>query len=114
MKNDIKLIRGNTAFYDIEVYIGDEPYTLHEDDVIKFTVKKGTDKNCPVILEKKVTALNYDENSILKVEFSPEDTIDLKTDRYFYDCAIQFPDGDFYTFISKSDFVITDAISEKE
>lgn len=114
MKNDIKFHRGNTMVINVCINIDNEPYMLQNDDFIKLTVKRYSERCSSIVIEKIVTADNYDENGNLLIEFTPEDTVDLQPAVYLYDCGLQLANGEFYTFIPKTAFTLLDIITEKE
>jgi hypothetical protein len=99
----IKFPRGNTAYYKITPKLNGENYNLNPTDEIKLTVKSKYSND--ILIEKVI----FSEN--LTVKFSPADTQNLNFGNYVFDCAINI-NGDFFTFIKKSDFVITPVITE--
>ena len=103
--NEIRLTRGDTAFLNTEPTIGEgeekQPYPVQVDDVLTFTVKKNYDDE--PLIEKKITGSTL-------FHFKPEDTAGLAFGKYKYDVQITTPDGDNFTFIDDSDFVITNEV----
>ena len=103
--NEIRLTRGDTARLVTEPTIGEgeekQPYIVQKDDVLTFTVKKAY--NDEPLIEKKITG-----STLFHIE--PKDTAELAFGKYKYDVQITTPDGDNYTFIDDSDFVITNEV----
>lgn len=106
--NVIKITRGNSAaliITPIDNVTGD-PYILSEGDVVIFTLQ--SIKTGEKILQKFLTSENQDDGNIV-CNLEPEDTLDMPTGEYKYDCLLKTNDGQAVTFISSS-FVITEAI----
>ena len=105
--NEIRLTRGDTAWLNAEPTIGEgeekQPYPVQEDDVLTFTVKKNYDDE--PLIEKKI------KGSTL-FHFKPEDTAGLAFGKYKYDVQLTPADGENYTFIADSDFVITNEVGK--
>lgn len=113
MTNDIRIYRGNTAVVNISVSVSGKNYMLEDGDIIKFTVKTDKCVHNEKVIEKILTADDYNDEGGLEITLNPEDTAYLKTGNYVYDCGLQFANGSFYTFIPKSSFVLLEALSEK-
>jgi hypothetical protein len=98
--NVVSLTRGDSAALRANAeYEDEQPYTVKEDDVVTFTLKK----NCgdsEALIEKKLTGSNL-------FHFKPEDTADLAFGKYRYDVQITTADGDNYTIIEDTEFNIT-------
>ena len=108
--NIIKIVRGNSAFIDItpvDTETGD-PVVLDQSDKVLFTVKN---RNGDTVIQKQLTHLDYSdpEDKSLNCLIDKEDTIDLLTGEYKYDCLYIYPDGQAITFIS-STLIILDAV----
>lgn len=103
---EIQLTRGDTARLSVFPTIGEgeekQPYTVKEDDVLIFTVKKKYEDEAAVI-EKKITG-----STTFHIE--PKDTKGLDFGKYKYDVQLTTADGDNYTFINKKDFIITEEV----
>lgn len=98
--NEIKLTRGDTAYFVIVPYADGEVYTLKEGDVVTFTVKKNTGSENYVI-----------QKTGLEIEIKPEETSNLTYGTYKYDVQMTFSDGRVDTFIGPSDFVLTEEVT---
>jgi hypothetical protein len=102
----VSLTRGDTARLKVFPTVGEgdekQPYTVQEDDVLTFTVKKKYGDDVPLI-EKKLTG-----STTFHIE--PKDTKGLEFGKYKYDVQLTLPDGDNYTFIDKKEFIITEEV----
>lgn len=57
--NEIKMIRGDTARFEIEILNqNEEPYSLQEGDKLVFTVKKNVSTRC-IALQKQITGETF-------------------------------------------------------
>lgn len=98
--NTIKLTRGDTARFTVPITDdAGQPYTVQEDDVVTFTMKKSYEDAEPLI-KKEVTGGNT-------FHIKPEDTKGLAFGDYKYDVQLTTPDGDNYTVIEDKVFTIT-------
>lgn len=102
----VSLTRGDTARLTATPTIGEgeekQPYTVQEDDVLVFTLKKNYGDPEPLI-EKRITGSTT-------FYFESKDTKPLDFGKYKYDVEIIFPNGENYTFIDKKDFIITEEV----
>lgn len=100
---EIKLTRGDTArlTVDLEDDSG-QAYSVQNDDVVTFTVKKNYEDAEPLI-QKKVTGTNV-------FHIKPEDTKELAFGKYKYDVQLTTADGDNYTVVDDKDFRITNEV----
>lgn len=108
--NIIKIVRGNSALIDItpiDTETGD-PIILESSDKVLFTAK---DRNGNTVIQKQLTSQDYSdpEDTSLNCIIDKEDTVDLLTGEYKYDCLYIYPDGQAITFIS-STLIILDAV----
>lgn len=108
--NIIKIVRGNSALIDItpiDTETGD-PIILESSDKVLFTAK---DRNGNTVIQKQLTSQDYSdpEDPSLNCIIDKEDTVDLLTGEYKYDCLYIYPDGQAITFIS-STLIILDAV----
>lgn len=108
--NMIVLTRGNSASIEIvpiNAETGD-PITLSSDDTVLFTVKNRYDET---VIQKMMTGPDQsgDGSTSIICDIDPDDTIDLPTGEYKYDCLLVTGDGQAITFIS-SVFIINNAI----
>ena len=106
--NFISLTRGNSAVIQItptDSNTGD-PIILSDTDRVIFTIKN---RRNVTVFQKILTANDYEEGSTaLSCYMDPDDTIDLPTGEYKYDCLFVTDDKQAVTFI-QSIFVLTDA-----
>lgn len=96
--NAVILTRGDNA--DIIVNITDgngDPYTLDEDDVLLFTMKRNCETS-EIILQKTLV------NSVISLDH--DDTKDLKYGRYYFDVQLTNVSGEVYTVITPHEFII--------
>lgn len=107
--NVIKINRGNSAVVNITPIDTDTgaPIILSEGDRVLFTVK---DLNGESVFQKVLTSENYsgEQDDSLDCEIEPEDTIDLPTGEYQYDCLF-LSGSQAVTFISSA-FIIEKAL----
>lgn len=108
---DIQLTRGNSA--NISLLLTDDQgqaVTLDNGDKVIFKVKTptGTDK-----IIKILTNADYGETG-LDLTMSPNDTLDMQCGTYVYDCILVLANGEAYTFIGESKFVLLRAIGTIE
>lgn len=96
--NDIKLIRGDTARFEVEILDqSGEKYVLQEGDKLVFTVKRNTSTD-EVILQKQILGDTF--------TLMHDDTKDLEYRKYVYDIQLTQSNGDVTTVIPPSDFVV--------
>lgn len=106
--NIIRITKGNSAVIDITPIddVSGDPYILQEHDYVLFTVKN---RQAQKIIQKTLTNEDYDEDDTsLNCVIDPEDTIDIRTGEYKYDCLLTTSDGQVITFISSS-FIVVEA-----
>lgn len=101
-ENVIRIMRGNSASINITPIDTDTgtPVILSDGDKVLFTVKN---QNGATVLKKVLTSSDYDdsEDTSLNCSIEPEDTIDLLTGEYAYDCLL-VSGSQAVTFISSS------------
>lgn len=111
---ELTIYKGNTvSFYVIPKYEDGTRVELKEGDKILFSVSSKPGNKNDIVISKTVDKSNEDENGFVKVVLAPEDTSTLLSSLYYYDIAILFSDGSFYTFIPCSRFVLKDTIGSK-
>lgn len=97
---DIELTRGNSAEIDTTPFVQDTetPMILRENDKVVFTVKsRSTGK---VLIQKFLTAADYDENEKLVLRLEPKDTVNMRAGNFYvYDLMLVTESGDVYTYI---------------
>lgn len=107
----IKLTRGDTAIlrFDLSKVSTDgeneieTDYEIAEDDTLTFTVKKNSRSS-----EACISISVIGENVI---RIAPEDTSSLDFGKYVYDFQIDTADGDVYTPIEASAFVLLEEVT---
>lgn len=99
--NVIKLTRGDYACFDIDIMDYDgEPYIPTEDEIVTFTVKKSTSTD-KFLIQKFGTT----------IQIEGADTENLSYGRYYYDVQLTHEDGRRDTFITPTEFFITDEVT---
>lgn len=94
--NIIRLIRGDSAEFDIEILdLDGEPYELQDGDVVEFSVKENIYAKSPLIYKTGT-----------EISISPADTARLPYQRYVYDVQLTFADGSVDTIIPPTKFEI--------
>jgi hypothetical protein len=101
--NDIRMTRGDTCVLDLAI-VNEEgtPYTITDDDVILFTVKRTT-SNKDVILQKTVAGG--------KITINPKETASLDYGTYCYDVELRRSDGFVATIITPHILVLTEEVT---
>lgn len=100
---NIFLTRGDTLRIQLSIRKNDEPYILQDGDKITFSLKKTIgDNEC--IIQK-----NIGEDYLLEIE--PNETKNLDFGQYVYDIQMEYVDGTIDTFITPSNFTLTDEVA---
>lgn len=111
--NDIALPRGNSAFFTLKPLTEDgEKITLEEGDRILFTVRSRPDSQSAVFFSRVFSMKDYDDEGQIVLHLRPKDTVGFQVHTYWYDVAICFADGTFYTFVPFSRFDILPALGD--
>lgn len=102
MADKIEIVRGTSNSFKIYVVDTDgKPYTLASGEALVFGIKdKPYKKDAAVI--KTVTS---GTDGVYTVNFDPDDTINLKYGKWFYDVGLQSGD-DYFPVIEPSTFEI--------
>lgn len=91
-RNDISIIRGDSAIFEITITDKDKNiYTPTSDDTVTFTVKENTRSNAIVFQKPVVNG---------KIVIDPKDTEDLRYGKYVYDVQLVTADGWVDTIIT--------------
>lgn len=103
--NTIKLTRGDTARITASIMneATEAVYAMGENDTLTLTVKKST-KDTEPLFQKVLVGLNT-------FHIEPSDTAGLDFGKYKYDVQLTTDDGDVYTVIEPSDFVVMEEVS---
>ena len=101
----ITIYQANTVVLEInmtDIATG-EPVIPSNTDEVVFTVVDSYDKT---VIQKRLTAEDYDrDNNVMVCTLTPEDTADLLTGDYRYDCLYVYDGTTPTTFISSA-FVV--------
>ena len=93
----ITLTRGDSFYTDIVIKNPDgSDYTMQENDVVRFALKKKYTDAEPLILKTI-------PNETLILHLEPEDTKDMAFGKYVYDVELTKANGDVDTFICEAD-----------
>ena len=111
--NDITIYRGNSADFVIKpVYENGEEVRLGKGDRILFTVRSRPDAQSITYFSKVFEKKDYNDKGELVLHLKPKDTVRLSVHTYWYDVAICFSDGTFYTFVPYSKFDILPTLGD--
>ena len=111
LNNNINIPKGTSASISVTVcYADGSPYPYNAADTVRLAVKH--DVNQPTADLSKTAVYDPDTAAYI-FTFAPEDTAAMLFDRYWYDVGLQTADGDYFMIITKSEFNITPAISQK-
>jgi hypothetical protein len=102
--NTISLTRGDTAYLTVPITsaLGEE-YTLSAKDTLTLSVKKNT-SDTEYLFQKVLTGTN-----VFHIE--PQDTASIPFGMYKYDIQLNTANGDVYTIIDVSTFVILEEVT---
>lgn len=101
--NKIGLTRGDTAYLNISVEIDGKPYNMQEGDALTLSIKKSTSDETPVV-KKTIT-------SGTTIHIEPKDTSGLEFGKYKYDVQLNKANGDVFTIIEPTAFVILEEVT---
>lgn len=111
--HDLALFRGNSADFILKpVYEDGTEVTLADGDRILFTVRSRPDAHSMTVYSRVFSQRDYDEEGHIVLHLKPKDTVKFSVHTYWYDVAICFADGTFYTFIPYSKFDIRPALGD--
>ena len=111
--NNIALYRGNSADFVIKpVYEDGTDVVLKKGDRILFTVRSRPDAHSITYFSRVFGWKDHDKNGQIVLHLKPEDTVKFDVHTYWYDVAICFADGTFYTFVPYSRFDIMPALGD--
>lgn len=109
----LTLIRGNTKHYAVTPKVNGTAYTLQANEKVYFCIKSCEAAEAAKVVEKTLTNADYNTAGQLVMNINPADTAALEAGKYKFDFAIEFQNGEFYTFIENDDFIIKPALCEK-
>ena len=101
--NNIKMIKGDTAYINIKLEGG---YVYKEGDTLTLTVRKDIDSAEPVLTKTIAANENF--------TFVPEDTASLAPDRYVYDVQLDTIYEEVFTVVVPSDFILKEGVTRGE
>lgn len=111
--HDLTLFRGNSADFLIKpVYEDGTDVTLEDGDRILFTVRSRPDAHSMPVYSRVFSRRDYDEDGQIVLHLKPKDTVKFPVHTHWYDVAICFADGSFYTFVPYSRFDIRSALGD--
>ena len=100
----IKLTRGDTARIAITINnLLNQEYSIGKEDSLTLTIKKKV-KDIEPLLQKIVKGTTL-------FHIKPEDTNDFSFGKYVYDVQLTLSNGDVYTIIEPSSFVILSEVT---
>lgn len=102
--HEIRLTRGDTAYLSVSLTNRDgTPYIIQPDDTLTLSVKKGIGA-VGYALQKRAVGTE-------KIKLLPEDTAHLPFGQYKYDIQLAKSNGDIFTVISVSNFILLEEVS---
>lgn len=106
----IELPRGTTSIQQIVLMEDSFPYMLSKNEYIRFGVKEAG-YSSRVLIDKKFTQADQDENGVIEFKIKPNETINWPVKTYKYDIGLQSGE-DYYIIIPESDFILTQNITK--
>lgn len=108
-KFEISITRGDSGYisFDLKNKLG-QNYALSARDVIKCQVRDQVDGN--LLFEGRIERDGDD----ITWHIYPEDTKDLSIDTYYWDAEVRLSNGDIYSFVPVSKFIILPEITIDE
>lgn len=107
----IIMTRGDTLNLKINIMKDNEEYIPEEGDVIRFALKHREIKaDSSDFVDDDPLILKTIPNDTMTLVLEPKDTKDLAFITYAYDIEITFADGSVDTFITNSQFKITEEV----
>ena len=101
--NKISLTRGDTAYLNVSVEIDKKPYEMQEGDTLTFSIKKSTSDKTPLV-EKTISGGT-------RIHIEPSDTSGLEYGKYKYDVQLDKANGDVFTIIEPTAFVVLEEVT---
>jgi len=101
--NNIKMIKGDTAYINIKLEGG---YVYKEGDTLTLTVRQDVFSQ-DVVLTKTIPANG-------SFTFVPEDTNDIAPGRYVYDVQLDTIYEEVFTVVVPSDFILKEGVTREE
>lgn len=111
--NNLALYRGNSADFVLKpIYEDGTDVALEEGDRILFTVCSRPDSQSEIRYSRVFDMNDCDAEGRIVLRLKPEDTVKFQVHTYWYDVAICFADGSFYTFVPYSRFDILPTLGD--
>ena len=108
-KSNIQITRGDSAYISINVLNGNgNPYRGNEGDKIQAQVRY-TPTTGSIIFEAE---LEEDSEGGVLWHILPENTATLSPGTYYWDAQLVMANGDTFSFIPVSQFVVTDEVTQ--
>ena len=110
--NKIKLTRGDTGRFEVEITVDERIYQPTGGDVVRFALKrdKKTGVRYTEFADEEPLLLIVIPHDTMMLEIKPTDTKDLHFGKYAYDIEITFEDGTVDTFITDEEFMLTEEV----
>lgn len=109
----LALHRGNSADFILKpIYEDGADVALEEGDRILFTVRSRPVAHSMTLYSRVFDMNDCDAEGRIVLHLKPEDTVKFQVHTYWYDVAICFADGSFYTFVPYSKFDIMPALGD--
>ena len=109
--HNIEVCRGDSFTINFPINLGSpifpEYYTLQENDSVYFGLMEPNQDFEDALIRKMYTSNNQND-SIISMSFEPTDTEELLPGKYYYSIKLQKANGEVYTLIPKTSFVIFD------
>ena len=109
---DLYLTRGDSAYIDLDISDNEgNPILPRAEDIIKCQVRDSEDDTATLIFEGQIEVSNEGK---YMWHIYPEDTNTLELTEYVYDIELELSEGDVFTFIPLSKFVLLPESTRKE
>jgi len=107
----IALTRGDSAYITLVPTIDGtgEQYELQDGDVVRAQIRTAPNTG-DLIAEGEML---YNDGTIVWY-LRPADTKDLEVGKYYWDAQLELSNGDIFTFITSSQFTLTDEVTMHE
>lgn len=92
---NLTMTRGDTEYFTVNVFDGEEEYILKDGDVLRFTVR--TSLRSDIVIIEKVSTDFY--NNETRFNIDSMDTKNLERGKYVYDVELTKADGTVTTII---------------
>lgn len=105
----IALTRGDSAYITLIPTVSDDgtQYELQEGDVVRAQIRTAPNVG-ELIAEGEML---YKDDGAIVWYLRPSDTKDLEVGDYYWDAQLELSNGDIFTFITSSQFKLTDEVT---